>query len=88
MSGNADTIREYIRSGIYRADGAFASLAALDALVAEIQRLRDALEAADKWLNTPQDSGGGHIAVHAHLCHELAAQIRVALASAPSEDTE
>ena len=39
----------------------------------------DVLQAVDEWLNKPQPSGGGHIAVHAALCPDLAQRVRKTL---------
>jgi hypothetical protein len=74
MSGHADTIREALYRDPDAAEG-WPALAALDALVTENQRLRDALERITRWdYSEGADNNALSIA-------------RAALAGTPSKDT-
>jgi hypothetical protein len=86
MSGHADTIRRVLqqlglpRYGQFERPAAQEGLDALDALVAENQRLRDALTAIASW-----ESPLG--VEYAAECYSKAQAVaRAALAGTPSED--
>lgn len=80
VSGHADTIRDYLAAQPEHALGLYPVRAALDALVAENQQLRDALTE----IEDSRDSFGT-VELYAHHAHRVAYN---ALAATPSEATE